>query len=488
MNKSNQQVNGLKQKNGPPRKCYSIEYGYSARRRSLIEDAKFEQDVINVVPIEENEVVEKKINYKFCFSIGNGLKDLKPFIDAIQDISCSVKHFESRTSKDKSKNTIDIYMDVEVTENDLDKLLSFLRDCKLISNFLILDGKDEPKTDKIWIPQNIWDLDKCNHLNINYEPDIDSRHPGFSDMEYRKRRQEVAEIAFTFRHGDVIPRVFYTDDEIKTWKYIYLNLKKLYVTHACKQHIEAFEALEKENIYSPEFIPQLEDVSRFLKRKTGFQLRPVAGLLTARDFLASLAFRVFQCTQYIRHSSSPLHSPEPDCVHELLGHVPLLSNPNFAQFSQEIGLASLGASDEDIVKFSTIYWFTVEFGICVENGKNKAYGAGLLSAFGELEHALSGKPELKMFEPEKTSLQEYQDEDYQPIYFVAESFEKAKEQIKNYTKTMNRPFKIYYDPFTQSIKIVDRMTVIQEIKKSIDYDMELILESIEALNKSKLLL
>ena len=67
------------------------------------------------------------------------------------------------------------------------------------------------------------------------------------------------------KSGDVIPRVFYTDDEIKTWKYIYLNLKKLYVTHACKQHIEAFEALEKENIYSPEFIPQLEDVSRFLK-------------------------------------------------------------------------------------------------------------------------------------------------------------------------------------------------------------------------------
>jgi phenylalanine-4-hydroxylase len=105
----------------------------------------------------------------------------------------------------------------------------------------------------------------------------------------------------------------------------------------------------------------------------------------------------------------------------------------------------------------------VEFGLCRQNGEIKAFGAGLLSSFGELEYCLSDKPEKRPFEPEKTGIQEYPVTEHQPVYFVTESFEDAKRRMIEYSATIPKPFSVRYDPYTQSVELLDSKYQIQKL-------------------------
>ena len=213
--------------------------------------------------------------------------------------------------------------------------------------------------------------------------------------------------------------------------------------------------------YSRNHIPQQQDISEFLLRQSNFRMRPVAGLLSSRDFLNGLAFRAFFCTQYIRHHSFPLYTPEPDICHELLGHAPMFADRDFADFSQEIGLASVGASDDDIEKLARCYWHSVEFGLCMgDDGKHKAYGAGLLSSFGELEYACSPEhpgadcpPKIKPWDPEVAAHQEFPITTYQPVYFLAESLQDAKQRMRSYCEGLQRPFFAFHNAQNDTIHI-----------------------------------
>ncbi|KAM6136901.1 LOW QUALITY PROTEIN: tyrosine 3-monooxygenase-like [Pterocles gutturalis] len=370
-----------------------------------------------------------------------------------------IRHFETRRAKkpENSADHLDIFVECEVHSAHVSILITSLK--------RVAEDVKTTREEKVpWFPRKIQDLDKCHHLISKYDPSLYHGRPGYADLEYEKQRAFFADLALSYRAGDPLPHIEYTEQEIATWREVYRKLSSLYPTHACTQYLVAFQQLEKYCGYQEDNIPQLQDVSRFLKERTGFQLRPAAGLLSARDFLASLAFRVFQSTQYIRHFSSPMHSPEPDCCHELLGHVPMLADKEFAQFSQDIGLASLGSSEAEIEKLATLYWFTVEFGLCKQK-LIKAYGAGLLSSYGELTYALSNKPAYKPFDPEVAAVHPYQDQAFQPVYFIAESLEDAKAKLQNYVMKLKKPFSLLFDPFTSSIEVTNTP---QKVKRALD--------------------
>ena len=305
-----------------------------------------------------------------------------------------------------------------------------------------------------WFPRSMADLDLFSRTTLDAGDDLESDHPGFTDQAYRARRTEIAQIAKEYRSGQAVPRIEYNQTEIDTWETVWNKLTGLYPTLACKEHNDALAQLVEAGIYGPRTVPQLEDISNFVETKTGFVFRPVTGLLTGRDFLNALAFRVFFSTQYIRHHSVPMYTPEPDICHELLGHAPMFLNKDFADFTQYIGLASLGASDEEIKRLATCYWFSVEFGLLFEGGSMKAYGAGVLSSFGELLNATSptnANITIREWDPTEAAIQDYPITKMQPIYFAAPSLKVAKDKMKEYCDKVSRPFHCLYDESTKTV-------------------------------------
>lgn len=225
----------------------------------------------------------------------------------------NLTHIESRPSP-KNSNGFHIYIDFHGYRGDpkTDSLMQDLQHkCK---NMLVLDEREVP-----WFPRHISELDKIAIRVLDAGSELQCDHPGFHDVEYRERRTRLAQLADRHKYGEEVPYINYTSDEVKTWGIVYAKLKSLQEQYACPEYLKILPILEKECGYSTNNIPQVRDISKFLQSKTGFQIRPVSGLLSSRDFLSGLAFRVFFSTQYIRHSSKPLYTPEPDICHELIG-------------------------------------------------------------------------------------------------------------------------------------------------------------------------
>jgi phenylalanine-4-hydroxylase len=256
---------------------------------------------------------------------------------------------------------------------------------------------------------------------------LDPDHPGFRDKDYRARRNAIAQIAADYKPGMPIPDAPYTAEEHELWRIIRNALEPAHRLHACAEYLECSRKLN----LPQERIPQLGEVSEKIQRLSGFRLEPVGGLVEPRVFLECLANGVFLCTQYIRHHSTPLYTPEPDVVHELTGHAVTLASERLAELNRLVGEAvKRSDSVERLEQLARVYWFTIEFGVVREDGEIKAYGTGLLSSAGELERLQ--KAELRPLDLELMLRQEYDPTKYQPILFCADSFQAMYQTLRDF--------------------------------------------------------
>jgi phenylalanine-4-hydroxylase len=250
-------------------------------------------------------------------------------------------------------------------------------------------------------------------------------HPGFSDPDYRRRRAAISEVGETYQPGEPIPTVEYTPEEDDVWRIVAAELDKKHDRYACREYLEGKARLDLRR----DCVPQLEEVSTDLQRVSGFRIRPVPGLVPTRTFYGSLADRTFMSTQYIRHHSVPFYTPEPDVIHELVGHCNSLGSRRFADLYEVAGQAvrRVDESDDAVDFFSRVWWFTLEFGVVREGGELRTYGAGLLSSYGEIEEFRSA--EVVDWDIARMGVEDYDITKYQPLLFAADSMDQVFDEL-----------------------------------------------------------
>jgi phenylalanine-4-hydroxylase len=404
-------------------------------------------------------VSKKSIKSVLMTALHDTPGQLKDILQVFSSHNMNLTHIESHphSTLDCSKGQ-SFLIDFETSSDKQSNKL--LQDIEKLG---ILVKESAPKQVS-WFPRTLKDLDSLDQKTLAGGSELECDHPGFKDEAYKKRRHEIAQIALTHNCSDKeVPKVEYTQQETETWGKIFEVLHPLHKKHACREYLESFQEMQKYCGFRRDNIPQIQDINVYLQKKTGFRLIPIAGLLSGRDFLNYLAFRVFASTQYIRHHSVPFYTPEPDIVHEFIGHAPMFANKDFADFSQQIGLASLGASDAEIKRLATCYWFSVEFGLLSDgSGEKKAYGAGVLSSVDEILNAVSGKSEYRFFDPFKARDVEYPITKLQPIYFWSRDFAEMKKMMNAYAAEAAKGFITAYDKRKHEIKVYQDIQVLNK--------------------------
>ncbi len=229
---------------------------------------------------------------------------------------------------------------------------------------------------------------------------------------------------------DEIPYPTYPEADNEIWKFLYDRQMKYLPGRVCDEYMNGTKKLN----FTPDKIPALKDLSHVFQKTTGWKIARVPGLIHEQNFFELLQKKIFPSTDYIRGKEELDYTPAPDCFHDMFGHMPLLTDENFASFYQMFGEAAFHAEGINRKYLETFHWFTVEFGLIKKPEGMRIYGAGIISSKEEVTHALSNEVEVRDFDPDKLVRQDYDVWHLQPILWAIDSFEHLEDGFKFWTK------------------------------------------------------
>ncbi len=256
-------------------------------------------------------------------------------------------------------------------------------------------------------------------------------HPSFSDASYRARRDDIAALAGGASEQPVT--IAYLPSENEVWRTVQAALESALQAHACAEILDARTRLS----LPAERVEQLQMLSDRLEPMTGFRYQAVPGLVSKEGFFGALARRRFLSTQFVRHPDWPHYTPEPDVIHEVIGHATCLAVPQLAELHCLAGQAMTRVERAETRQFiSDVFWFSGEFGVVRQHGQWKAYGAGLLSSVGELSWFASHAT-IHTLDPLQMGRTPYDITSYQPTLFGADSLDQLLDIVGGFFATIS---------------------------------------------------
>lgn len=252
-------------------------------------------------------------------------------------------------------------------------------------------------------------------------------HPGFADRDYTRRRDAIVAAADGHRVGDPSPPVVYSDAEHATWRTAYAALLEAQRDRVCQAVLRAREAAP----IPADHVPQHAEVSDRIEPLTGFRFTLAGGIVPNERFLGAMADGYFHAVQYLRHPAMPLYTPEPDILHDVFGHGTHLADPWFADLYRTVGAAAARVRSADALDLiSRVYWFSLEYGLAWERGEPRAYGAALLSSYGELGRFTRAR--IRPWSVAEMARMPYQVAGYQPVLFAVDSLSRVADVLHGF--------------------------------------------------------